>query len=93
MLEMEWDTDVATAAQTNECPISHNGVASQNFAAGRLGENLAWSSNICGKGGMCAEAGACGKNGVACESCANICTFKNRAYMGLWRVCVVCDFG
>lgn len=84
MLEAEWNYDVATAAQANICPVSHNGYAADVYGAS-LGENLAWASNICTTG-LCVDAGICDPNAPSdadnyCESnCDSICTIKNRVY-------------
>lgn len=85
MLEMEWEDDIAVAAQSNLCPGTHNGLAAKFYGKG-LGENLAWSSDTCRQGGMCSEAGVCGKDGILCEtSCNSLCTLKNRAYLGWYQ--------
>jgi len=89
MLEMEWDKDVARAAQSNNCPTSHNRVAAKTYGK-YLGENLAWASSTCSKGGLCEQAGACGSGGSGgskCEADCNtsICTLKNRAYLGWYQ--------
>lgn len=93
MLAVEWSAAVGTAANSNACPTTHNGLASAAFQAanpgqGGLGENLAWASNSCSNGGMCAAAGICG-SGVGqtpCESnCDSICTIKYLVYTAWYQ--------
>jgi hypothetical protein len=82
MLEMVWDADVASAAQSNPCPTTHNGIAEDSYGA-YIGENLAWSSGGSCTTGMCEEAGICDP-ATSCESsgtCSGAyCTLENRIY-------------
>eukprot|EP00808_Paulinella_micropora_P024868 g56519.t1 len=91
MLQMTWSNQVAKAAQSNRCPLNHNGKATQ-FYGEHLGENLAWSTDTCSSA-LCARtsSGDCAWGSPSCESLdkckypRNFCTFKAEIYEGWYQ--------